>query len=101
MGSFVRIVFSSLQPNRLLPRNPLLRALLLAVGALILAGLLFFGLIAGAALLAFGAVTLLVRRLLPSRSRSSAGNVHGDGIIEGEFKVVEPSRAPLPRAENY
>lgn len=66
-----------------LPRHPLLRALLLATGGLILIGLLFFGLIAGLALAAFGALVLLVRRLLPR-------TVARDGIIEGEFRVVDP-----------
>jgi len=69
-----------------LPRHPLLRALLLAAGGLILVGLLFFGLIAGLALAAFGALALLVRGLLP-RKRAHAAC---EGVIEGEFRVVEP-----------
>ncbi|HEX7129728.1 MAG TPA: hypothetical protein VF217_06610 [Rhodanobacteraceae bacterium] len=69
-----------------LPRHPLLRALLLAAGALILVGLLFFGLIAGVAVVAFGTLALLVRRLLP---RKTARTRHED-VIEGEFRVVEP-----------
>jgi len=69
-----------------LPRHPLLRALLLAAGAVILAGLLFFGLIAGLAVVAFGALVLLVRRLLPRKSVRAAH----DDIIEGEFRVVDP-----------
>lgn len=73
-----------------LPRHPLLRALLLATGGLILIGLLFFGLIAGLAVAAFGALTLLVRRLLPR-----AAPIRRDGIIEGEFRVVEPPRARI------
>ncbi|MGN6313083.1 MAG: hypothetical protein ACTHMO_04890 [Rhodanobacteraceae bacterium] len=69
-----------------LPRHPLLRALLLAAGGLILAGLLFFGLLAGLAVVAFGALALLVRRLLPRK----AARAKRDDIIEGEFRVVEP-----------
>jgi hypothetical protein len=69
-----------------LPRHPLLRALVLACGGLILVGLLFFGLIAGLAVVAFGALALLVRRLLP---RKTARAAHA-GIIEGEFRVVDP-----------
>lgn len=69
-----------------LPRHPLLRALLLAAGGLILVGLLFFGLIAGLALAAFGAMALLVRVLLPrKRVRSTR-----EDVIEGEFRVVDP-----------
>ena len=90
-----------------LPRHPLLRALLLAAGALILVGLLFFGLIAGVAVIAFGALVLLVRRLLPRKTtRATHGDVAGDAVlkgaaikgevIEGEFRVVEPP----PRARN-
>lgn len=75
-----------------LPRHPLLRALLLATGGLILAGLLFFGLLAGLAVVAFGTLALLVRRLLP---RKPARAKHDD-IIEGEFRVVEsPPRARI------
>lgn len=68
-----------------LPRHPLLRALLLAAGAVILFGLLFFGLIAGLAVAAFGALVLLVRGLLP---RKPARTTRED-IIEGEFRVVD------------
>jgi len=69
-----------------LPRNPLLRALLLAAGGLILVGLLFFGLVAGLAVVAFGALALLVRGLLPRKPvRANRADV-----IEGEFRVVDP-----------
>ena len=70
-----------------LPRHPLLRALLIACGGLILVGLLLFGLVAGLALVAFGALLLMVRRLLPRKS--APARAHGEGIIEGEFRVVE------------
>lgn len=69
-----------------LPHHPLLRALLLSTGGLVLVGLLFFGLVAGMAVVAFGALALLVRRLLPRKaSRTRPGDV-----IEGEFRVVDP-----------
>lgn len=68
-----------------LPRHPLLRALLLACGAVILVGLMFFGLIAGLAVAAFAALVLLVRGLLP-RKRVQARR---EDIIEGEFRVVD------------
>ena len=69
-----------------LPRHPLLRAMLLAAGALILTGLLFFGLIAGLVLTAFGALALLVRRLLPRKAMRPIR----DDVIDGEFRVVQP-----------
>ncbi|HJU27152.1 MAG TPA: hypothetical protein VJ722_10775 [Rhodanobacteraceae bacterium] len=68
------------------PRHPLLRLLLLAAGGLALIGLFFFGLLAGLAVVAVGALTLLVRRLLPRRAPRAAP---GD-VIEGEFRVVDP-----------
>jgi hypothetical protein len=71
-----------------LPRHPLLRLLLLAAGGLVLAGLLFFGLIAGLALAAFGTLVLLVRRLLPRRT----ARARHDDVIEGEFRVVDRAR---------
>lgn len=73
-----------------LPRHPLLRGLWLAAGLLVLTGLLFFGLLAGLVVVAVGALLLLLRRLLPRKPGPTAH----DDIIEGEFRVVEPS----PRA---
>lgn len=91
----MRVVFSTLQHNRLLPRNPFLRALLATIGVLLMFGLLFFGLIAGAVLLTAGAIALLVRRWLPRRARRRE-----DGVIEGEFRVVDaPARESLPRGQ--
>lgn len=69
-----------------LPRHPLLRALLLVAGALVLAGLLVFGLFAGLAIAALGALTLLARRLL-TRTRERTAS---DDVIEGEFRVMNP-----------
>lgn len=79
-----------------LPRHPLLRLLVLGVGAVVLAGLVATGLLVGAALVAAGALTLLVRRWLgPGRRKPSDPEV-----IEGEFTVVPPRpRAALPRTE--
>jgi hypothetical protein len=71
-----------------LPRHPLLRALLFVAGALILAGLLFFGLVAGLVVVAFGTLALLVRRLLPRRT----ARARHDDVIEGEFRVVDRAR---------
>lgn len=93
----MRIAFAALNPNPLLPRNRLLRALLLAVGALLLIGLLAFGLIAGLALLTLSAAALLLRRLLPRNThRTDANGVGPEGVIEGEFSVVDPAPRPSP-----
>jgi hypothetical protein len=70
----------------ILPRHPLLRALLLAAGGLVLAGLLFFGLVAGFTVIAFGALALLLRRLLPRKPPRATRR----DVIEGEFRVVDP-----------
>ncbi len=75
-----------------LPRHPLLRAMVLAAGAILLAGLIAMGLLIGAAVIAVAALVVLVRRWLNGRNRRPAE----PGIIEGEFTVVP--RASLPRA---
>ena len=76
-----------------LPRHPLLRVLVLACGAVVLAGLVAMSLIVGAAALAVAATWLLVRRWAGRRKRRQ-----GDpAIIEGEFTVVP--RDSLPRTD--
>lgn len=82
-----------------LPRHPLLRMLVLAGVAVLLAGLVTMGLIVGivgAAALAVAATWLLVRRWLGRRKQD-----RGDpAIIEGEFSVVPPRpRSALPLAD--
>lgn len=79
-----------------LPRHPLLRALALIIGAVLLAGLVAAGLLIGATVVAVTALVLLVRRWLNGRSRRHADPT----IIEGEFTVVPPrARTSLPHAE--
>ena len=66
-----------------LPRHPLLRILVIAVGAGLLVGMLAMGVIVGIVALGIAAGWLLVRRWLGGRRR------HRDpSIIEGEFSVV-------------
>lgn len=79
-----------------LPRHPLLRALVLLVGAVLLAGLVTAGLLIGAAAVAVTVLVLLVRRWLHGRRQR-----RGDpSIIEGEFTVVPPRpRDSLPHGE--
>lgn len=78
-----------------LPRNPLLRALLLAGGAVLLAGLLTVGLVVGTVVLAVAVLSFAIRRWLAHRQPQ-----HVDpSIIDGEFTVVETPRGHLPRPE--
>ena len=79
-----------------LPRHPLLRALVMVAGAILLAGLLATGLLIGAFAVAVAAVAMLIRRWLHGRTSRS----RNPDIIEGEFTVV-PKRPPasLPQAD--
>lgn len=78
-----------------LPRQPLLRALLLIGGVVLLVGLATLGLLIGAAVVAIAAVTMLVRHALHAATHKAA---EAD-VIEGEFTVIPRPRAPLPRTE--
>lgn len=80
-----------------LPRHPLLRALVLIAGAILLAGLVATGLVVGAIVVAVAALTLLVRRWLGGRKPPQADD---PSIIEGEFTVAPPRpRAALPHPD--
>ncbi|MBS0381294.1 MAG: hypothetical protein JSR56_02575 [Proteobacteria bacterium] len=79
-----------------LPRHPLLRALAVLAGVLLLAGLVAAGLLLGAAVVAVTALVLLIRRWLPGSRQQRVDPT----IIEGEFTVVPPRpRASLPHGE--
>lgn len=78
-----------------LPRHPLLRALIVAAWALLIALVLATGLIAGALVAGVAALVLLIRRWLGNRSRPA----DDPDIIEGEFTVMPKGpRIPLPPA---
>jgi membrane protein implicated in regulation of membrane protease activity len=79
-----------------LPRQPLLRALALIAGAVLLAGVLATGLLIGTVVIAVAALTLSIRRWLHGRGRRPTD----PGVIEGEFTVV-PKHPPasLPHAD--
>ena len=79
-----------------LPRQPLLRLLVVAGMAIVVAALLATGLVLGVIALATAALVLAVRRWLSRRAPRAAD----PSIIEGEFTVV-PSRPRigLPRSE--
>jgi Flp pilus assembly protein TadB len=74
------------------PRHPLLRMLVIAGAAVLLAGMLAMGVIVGVAVLGVAAGWLLVRRWLGGRRRR-----RDPSIIEGEFSVVpDRPRDALP-----
>jgi hypothetical protein len=78
-----------------LPRHPLLRALVVIAGTVLLIGLAAMGLLVGAAVIVVTALTVLVRGWLRNRGRRSAD----PGVIEGEFTVMPPGpRGTLPPA---
>lgn len=72
------------------PRRPLLRVVLALAGLGLLAVLLVFGLIIGAAMLAAG----LVWRVLRRRGRPLAAQGAAPGAIEGEYRVVRKPALP-------
>jgi len=75
-----------------LPRHPLLRALTVIAGTVLLIGLAAMGLLVGAAIIVVTALTVLVRGWLRSRGRRRAD----PDVIEGEFTVMP--RGTLPPA---
>lgn len=78
-----------------LPRHPLLRALVVIAGTVLLIGLAAMGLLVGAAVIVATALTVLVRGWLRRRGRRSAD----PDVIEGEFTVMPPGpRGALPPA---
>jgi hypothetical protein len=76
-----------------LPRHPLPRLLLALVGIVLLAMFAAVGLVLGTVLLAALALRALYLRLRGGTAPSRAAN---PGVIEGDFRVVDPQRAELP-----
>lgn len=79
-----------------LPRNPLLRAVVLAGAAIVVLALLALGLVVGIGVVAVAAVALAIRgwRLRHMRRRANPS------VIEGEYTVVPShARERLPRPE--
>jgi hypothetical protein len=73
-------------------RHPLARLLGLVVGAAALLVLLTFGLFAAVALIVGGAVVVLVKSLrAPQGVAPAPPRPRADGVIEGEFTVVQPT----------
>lgn len=78
-----------------LPRNPVLRVLLLACGVVVLAGLLTIGVLVSIATLTVAAVLLAIRRWRVGRTPQPVD----PSVIDGEFTVVTQPHARLPRPE--
>ena len=66
------------------PRHPLVRLAFGLAGIALLAVLLVFGVVIGAAMLAAG----LAMRLLGRRGRTPAASARGD-VLDGDFRVVD------------
>ncbi len=79
-----------------IPRNPLLRLALAALGIALMFFVLMFGLVIGAVLLGLGAVAWLVRQFThgatvgrPAPAPASAPSpAAAPGVIEGEYVVL-------------
>ena len=79
-----------------LPRNPLLRGLVLVAAVIALAGLITMGLVVGIVVFAVAALVLAIRGWLSRRGTHTAD----PSVIEGEFTVMPPRhREGLPRPE--
>lgn len=79
-----------------LPRNPLLRMLVVAGVVVLVLGLLALGLVVGVGIVAVATVALAVRHWRLRRRQRAAEAA----IIDGDFTVVEPRpRARLPRSD--
>ena len=87
MPFFVHRIFTY-QPSK--PRHPLLRLVLGLLGLVVLAVLVVVGLFVGLGMLLFAAVRRMLR---PAPAAAAQPNV-----IEGEYAVVRPQVASLPRA---
>lgn len=86
MPIFVHRIFT-FTPSK--PRHPLLRLVLGLLGVALLAVLVVGGLFVGLGMLMFAAV----RRML--RAPDAAAPARVEAVIDGEFSVIEKSRATL------
>ena len=81
--------FFSFAPSK--PRHPLLRLVLGLFGLVVLAALVVGGLFVGLGMLMFAAS----RRLLRAPQAAQAAPAHIEGVIDGEYSVIDKSRASL------
>lgn len=86
------------------PRHPLMRAVLAAIGAVLLVGVLVFGFFALVAFAFIGSIVAIVRAI--SRASAGAGSIprpagavdhpaRDQRVIEGEFVVLRNDAASL------
>lgn len=85
--------FASLRSPRR-PRTPLLRIGVGMIGLALLAVLLVFGLLIGAAMLAVG----LLWRARARRGETLAQDARASGAIDGEYRIVRKPALPSPMA---
>jgi hypothetical protein len=81
--------FFTFTPSK--PRHPLLRLVLGLLGLVLLAVLVVGGLFVGLGMLMFAAA----RRVLRAPRASAAPPAHLEGVIDGEFSVIDKNRATL------
>jgi hypothetical protein len=81
--------FFSFTPSK--PRHPLLRLVLGLLGLVLLALLVVFGLFIGLGMLLFAGIRRMLRR--QPVADAPAGNL--EGVIDGEFSVIDKNRASL------
>jgi uncharacterized membrane protein YdjX (TVP38/TMEM64 family) len=81
--------FFSFTPSK--PRHPLMRLVCGLFGLVVLALLVVFGLFIGIGMLLFAAV----RRMVRSGPVAAEASRVEEGVIDGEFAVVEKNRASL------
>lgn len=84
-NAFQSRVRSAFEPRK--PRHRLLRFVLGVVGLGLLALLVFFSVFVGAAMIAVG----LTYKLWQRRGKPSAARARRHDVVEGEFRVVDPS----------
>jgi len=82
------------------PRHPLMRAILAAIGAVLLVGILVFGFFALVAFAFIGTIVALIRAIARANNNTvatPASNRVDPRVIEGEFVVLRNDAAPLNR----
>ena len=82
--------FFSFTPSK--PRHPLLRLVLGLLGLVLLAVLVVGGLFVGLGMLMFAATRRLLRA---PKAANAAAPAHIEGVIDGEFSVIDKNRASL------
>lgn len=77
-------------------RHPLLRAMALVLGVILVGVLMLFGLVVGSVLLIGGGLLLAWRQRHRAVAPMQSAAAHQPKVLEGEFTVVRQDQ-PLPR----